>query len=115
MALYMYKFNYSPETWKTLTKEPEDRRIAVSKLLEKLGGKLLHLFYAFDDFDGILVFEAPDNMAAQTAMIAIFSPGHINSMRPTQLFTVEEMMGGMRQAKGLEFRSVPFINPEIPI
>jgi uncharacterized protein with GYD domain len=113
MALYMYKFTYTPETWKKLEKDPEDRRIAINKLMDQIGGKLINLFYAFDDFDGIAVFEAPDDISAQAAMIKIFSPGHIKAIRPTRLYTVEQMMSGMRQAKGLEFRSVPFVNPEV--
>ena len=115
MSLYMYKFSYTSETWKKLEKEPEDRRIAASKLLDMVGGKLLHLFYSFDDFDGIVVFEAPDNISAQAVMIKVFAAGHIKSIKPTLLFTVEEMMTGMRKAKGLEFRSVPFTNPEMLI
>ena len=115
MALYMYKFSYTPETWKRLEKEPEDRRIAVSKLMDMIGGKLIHYFYAFDDFDGIVVFEAPDDVLAQAVMIKVFSAGHIKALRPTMLFTVEQMMAGMRQAKGLEFRSVPFANPDVLI
>lgn len=116
MTLYMYKFSYTPESWKILEKHPEDRRIAISNLMNQIGGKLISFFYAFDDFDGLVIFEAPDDASAQAAIIKIFSHGHVKAIRPTQLFTVENMMAGMRQAKGLEFRSVTFnTNSEVLI
>jgi uncharacterized protein with GYD domain len=116
MALYMYKFTYTPETWKKkLEKKPEDRRIAINRMMDQIGGKLINLFYAFDEFDGLVVFEAPDDVSAQAAMLKIFSHGNIKAIRPARLYTVEQMMAGMRQAKGLEFRSVPFASPEVLI
>jgi H2-forming N5,N10-methylenetetrahydromethanopterin dehydrogenase-like enzyme len=36
MPLYLSKFSYTPETWKRLVSNPEDRRAAAQKYIESL-------------------------------------------------------------------------------
>jgi uncharacterized protein with GYD domain len=102
----MYQFSYTPETWTALENVPEDRRIAVRDLLDRIGGRLLEIYYTFDEYDGIVFFEAPDDIAAKAAIVDIFAPGHLKTIRPTQLFTVEETMQAMHKADKLSFDGV---------
>ena len=45
MALYMIQFAYTSEAWATLTKNPQDRRIPLKEVAQKLGGQLVGLYY----------------------------------------------------------------------
>ena len=53
MPVFMSQFSYATETWKQLADNPEDRRDAIEPLLESLGGRLIAVYYAFGDYDGV--------------------------------------------------------------
>ena len=98
MSLYMSQVSYTREAWAGLVKNPEDRRVAFSALLEKLGGRLLHTYFCFGEYDAIVIFEAPDEVTASSAMFAAITPGHLKATKTTVLFTVEEAVEAMGKA-----------------
>ena len=105
MPLYMTQFSYTPEAWAALLRAPEDRSAAVKRLSEQLGGKLVALYYAFGDYDGVIINEAPDDVTAAAVILAAVSPGHVKSTKTTRLLTVEEAMEAMRKAGGATYRA----------
>lgn len=105
MALYLIQGSYTAEALATLAKNPQDRTPGVSAVMEKLGGRLMHLFYALGDSDIVAIVELPDATAATAAALAIVSPGHLRSYKTTPLLTVEEAMAGMRKAGELSYRA----------
>jgi uncharacterized protein with GYD domain len=92
MATFMTQFSYTAQAWAALTKNPEDRGAAVGALLEKLGCRLLNIYYTLGEYDGFIVFEAPDGTTAGAAIIAATTPGHLKATKTTQLFTMQETM-----------------------
>ena len=64
MPLYMSQFSYTKEAWAALAQNPEDRSEAVGELLESMGGQLVSLYFTFGEYDGFVVFEAPDANSA---------------------------------------------------
>lgn len=105
MALYMVHFAYTAEGWETLVKNPQDRSVAIRELAEKLGGKLVNLYYCFGDYDGVVLLELPDDTAAIVARLAALSRGFLKVSTMTKLFTVEETMEAMRKAGRLAFQA----------
>jgi uncharacterized protein with GYD domain len=103
VALYMYQFAYTAEALATMAKNPQDRRIPVRELVQQLGGRLVDLYYCFGEYDGVGLFEAPDDTAATAVAMAVVTPGHIKAIKTTKLFTVEETMEAMRAAGSLTF------------
>ena len=81
----------------------EDRGAAVSALLEKLGCRLLNIYYSTGDYDGLIIYEAPDGPTAATAIIAATTPGHLKATKTTQLFTMKETMDMAGKAGGLVY------------
>lgn len=98
MALYMTQFSYTSEAWAALIKNPADRTVGLKALVEKMGGKLLHLYYSFGDQDGIAILEAPDEITAAGVVLAAVAPGHLKSTKTTQLLTVEQAVDAMGKA-----------------
>jgi uncharacterized protein with GYD domain len=92
METYMTQFSYTSEAWAALAKNPEDRGAAVKALIEKLGGRLLNIYYSMGDYDGFIIYEAPDSATAATAIIAATTPGHLKATKTTQIFTMEETL-----------------------
>jgi uncharacterized protein with GYD domain len=103
MALYMVQFAYTAEAWATLTKKPQDRSEPLKQATQKLGGRLVGLYYCFGEYDGVALIDIPDDAAAMATSLAAVSPGHIKAIRTTKLFTVEETMEAMRKAGSLGY------------
>ncbi|MDQ3699681.1 MAG: GYD domain-containing protein [Chloroflexota bacterium] len=104
MPMYMTQFAYTPEAWAALVKHPEDRSKVLGRLLEEFGGRLICFYYAFSEYDGVFIFEAPDETTATAALLAVVAPGHDKSIRTTALLTVEQAVEGMRRANGVRYR-----------
>ena len=104
MPTYMTQFAYTPEAWSALVKRPEDRSQVLGQLLESVGGKLICFYYAFSDYDGVFIFEAPDETAAAGALLAVFGPGHNKAIKTTQLLTVRQALDAMKRASGVRYR-----------
>jgi uncharacterized protein with GYD domain len=104
MPLYLTNFSYTPETWARLIGNPEDRRKAAQSYIEAVGGKLHGFWYAFGEYDGYSLWEAPDNVSMATVALAISGGGALSSFETTVLLTVDETMGAMRKAQQIGYR-----------
>ena len=104
MALYMVQFAYTPQAWKQLSKNPEDRTAAVKTLLEQAGCRLESLYYSFGEYDGFLIIEAPNEMDAMTFILAALGPGHLRGTKTTLLIRPSNVVEAMRKAGTLSFR-----------
>ena len=104
MALYLTRFSYSPETWARLSKNPEDRREAARQYIESVGGKLHGFWYAFGEYDGYTLWEAPDNVTMAAVAIAIGSGGALSKIETTVLLTVEETIEALARVQTVGYR-----------
>src|SRR5688572_10008389 len=105
MPLYLSKFNYTPETWARLIKNPEDRRKAAQSYIESVGGKLHGFWYAFGAYDGYILWEAPDNVSMAAAALAISAGGALSSSETTVLLTIDETMDALRKAQQVKYKA----------
>jgi uncharacterized protein with GYD domain len=101
MALFMIQAAYTPEAWARMAQKPEDRREAIRPLAEKVGGKLIDLYFCMGEYDVVLLVEAPDAASAAAASVGAYAAGHLKAIKTTPLFTVEEAMGVMRKVGSL--------------
>jgi len=107
MGFYMCQFAYTPEAWTSMTKNPQDRSKPVNELAQKLGSRVVGLYYYFGDYDGILLFESPDDITANAVIVASMAPGHLKVTRTTRLFTPQETVEIMRKAGSVNFEAGP--------
>jgi len=104
MPLYLTKFSYTPETWARLTKNPEDRRKAAQTYIESVGGKLHGFWYAFGEYDGYNLWEAPDNVSMAAVALAISAGGALSELHTTVLLTVEDTVAALQKASSIKYR-----------
>ena len=104
MAIYMVQFAYTAEALATMAKNPQDRSVPVRELIQKSGGRMIGFYYCFGEYDGVALFEVPDDNTATAIALVAASPGHIKAYKTTKLFTVEETLEAMRKAGGLAFQ-----------
>jgi uncharacterized protein with GYD domain len=105
MALYLTRFSYTPETWARLIDNPEDRRTAAQGYIESVGGTLHGFWYAFGAYDGLTLWEAPDNVSMAAVAAAIGGGGAVTSLETTVLLTVDETMEALRRAGQVQYRT----------
>ena len=104
MPMYLTRFSYTPEAWARMAKNPEDRRNAARSYIESVGGKLHGFWYAFGEFDGYNLWEAPDNVSMAAVAIAIGGGGALSKSETTVLMTVEETLEALGRAGSVGYR-----------
>ncbi|MCC7209213.1 MAG: GYD domain-containing protein [Anaerolineae bacterium] len=105
MPLYLSRFRYTPETWKRMISNPEDRRKAAQSYIESVGGKLHGFWYAFGTHDGYNLWEAPDNVSMAAVALAISGGGSLSSLETIVLLTVDETLDALRKAGQVAYRA----------
>ena len=104
MNFYLTRFSYTPETWARMMKNPEDRRIAARQYIEAVGGKLHGFWYAFGEYNGYCLWEAPGNVSMVAVEIAISSGGALSKFETTVLLTVDQTLDALRRAQTIGYR-----------
>ena len=99
MPLYMTQFAYTPEAWKALVKKPEDRGKVFGELIKKMGGRLISMYYCMGEYDGLVIYEAPDETTAVATILSAIAPGHLRETKTTVVLSVENAMVAMHKAK----------------
>jgi uncharacterized protein with GYD domain len=104
MPLYLGRFSYSPDAIRGLVENPQDRAQAASELCESVGAKLIGLWYAFAEFDGVFLAEAPDNVTAAALAMAVGQSGSFAKFETTVLIDMAEAQEAMRKAAAATYR-----------
>jgi uncharacterized protein with GYD domain len=104
MPMYLTRFSYTPETWARMIRNPEDRRAAAKQYIESVGGKLHGFWYAFGEYDGYNLWEAPDNVSMAATALAIGAGGALSAIHTTVLLTVEETMAALEKSASVTYR-----------
>jgi len=104
VPMYLTRFSYTPEAWARMAKNPEDRRNAARSYIESVGGKLHGFWYAFGEFDGYNLWEAPDNVSMAAVAIALGGGGALSKSETTVLMTVEETLDALGRAGSVGYR-----------
>lgn len=105
MPHYMVQFAYSADAWQALMRKPEDRTAALESLAKQSGGRLVSVFYHFGEFDGTVVFEAPDDATVNAIVMAVLGSGALRASRTTRLFTPKEVVEALGRAGKIVYAS----------
>jgi uncharacterized protein with GYD domain len=98
MPRFLHQVSYTSEAMSRLISNPQDRFEAVRAPIEKLGGKIEHGYFAFGDYDAILITEMPDNVSAAAIALAFAAGGSLRNCTTTPLLTAAEGLDAMRKA-----------------
>jgi uncharacterized protein with GYD domain len=99
MSLYMTQFAYTSDAWATMIKCPSDRGEVLRAFIEKQGGRLIGIYYCFGEYDGVAIYEYPDNLSAMVGAIAPTAQGFLRSTKTTVLFSMDDGVEAMSRAK----------------
>jgi uncharacterized protein with GYD domain len=104
MSYYMCQVSYSRDAINTLIKKPHDRTGVVRAAVEKLGGKLIGFWYAFGEYDAVLIVDMPDASSAAAIPLAASASGALSASRTTVLLTTTEGVAALKKASKCGYR-----------
>ena len=85
MPVFMTQFSYSAQALTALIRTHQDRAEAIRPLLEQQGGRLIYFFNALGEYDGVTIYEAPDELTAATFVAAAITAGYVKASKTTPL------------------------------
>ena len=104
MPYYMLQGAYTSEAWAAQVANPQDRVEIVRPIFEKLGGRIESAYFAFGEYDVVVITEFPDNVSAAAISVALNAGGAFKTAKTTPLMTMEEGIEVMRKAGGTGYR-----------
>jgi uncharacterized protein with GYD domain len=107
MPHYLIQVAYNTSGMGGLVKEPQDRIEKVRPAIEAVGGRIESGYYAFGEYDAILICEMPDNATAAAIALAVGAGGTVSSYRTTVLLTSDEAVQAMRTAGESIYKPAP--------
>jgi len=98
MPHYLHQVGYSREGWQALVKHPQDRVEVIKPAIEKLGCKIKSAWFAFGEYDVVVITEMPDNVNAAAIAMAFAAGGACKAVQTTVLLSVGEAVEAMKKA-----------------
>ncbi|HXY01763.1 MAG TPA: GYD domain-containing protein [Candidatus Limnocylindrales bacterium] len=106
MPYFLHQVSYTPEALARLVANPQDRIEAVRGPIEKLGGRIESGYFAFGEYDAVVITEMPDNVSAAAIAMAFVAGGAVRNSHTTALMTTAEAMDAMRKASTCGYKPV---------
>ena len=103
MSLYMVQFAYTSEAWAALVDSQEDRSVAIAKVAEAMGGRMISYYLTFGEYDGFTLIEAPDEVTAAAIVMVAAKTGHLRATKTTTVLSVEDGIEAMHKARAATF------------
>ncbi len=104
MAHYLIQVSYNNQGISDLVKNPQDRSTAIRSVIEGMGGRIESFYFAFGDYDAVVIAELPDNVSAVAFAMAVGAGGAMRSYKTTVLIPTVEAVEAMRKASTLGYR-----------
>ena len=104
MAHFLVQVAYTSNALATLTNNPQDRTGVIRSLIEKLGGSLQGAWFAFGDYDVVLICQMPDNISAAAFSFAGTAGGAVKAIKTTPLMSIEDGVEALRKASGTGYQ-----------
>ena len=105
MITMMVKFKYTPEAMKSIFLSGDDRKEAMKKMIEPLGGKLIVSYGMQGQYYHMMMIAEFPSMTEYIAVAAkgIFLGGAIADYKAIQLITTETMQSASKLIADIEY------------
>ncbi len=105
MPLFLSQVAYNETGWQALVSNPQNRVEAIRPVVDSLGGRIVNAYFAFGDFDFVLISEFPNNVNAAALAIAAAAGGAVKSIKTTPLLEATEGLEAVRKAASSGYRA----------
>ena len=90
MPKFLHQWTYKEEQVRAMVVDRQKRHDVVRVAIEAFGGKLLHFYFCFGEYDGVAISEFDDNETALACLMTIYGQGRLHTLKTTPLFTPEQ-------------------------
>lgn len=98
MATYISTIKFTEQGFKAI-KDTTKRASAIKVTTKKMGIKLTNVYWTMGAYDGLLIFEAPDDETATGLLLQLASEGNIHTTT-VRAFNAGEMDGILEKMRG---------------
>ena len=107
MTIYITQGRYTDQAIQGFVAKPEDRAIAVRKLMKAAGGRMIAYYVTLGEYDFLVISEGKDLTNLVGALMAGAAGGGITDLKTTVTMTTVDAKKAMAGAKkiGKGFRS----------
>lgn len=101
MPIYITQGRYTRDAIKGMIVRPEDRAEQVSRLMTKVGGRLIGYYVTFGEYDFLAIADVPNDVQMAAALFAAASGGGVTDLRTTVAMTAIEAQGAFAAASDI--------------
>lgn len=105
MPHFLVQASYTTQSTAAMIKNPQDRASAIRPMIERMGGKLHGVWFAFGKYDVVAIAEVPDNVSSAALGLAIGASGAMSAYRTTPLLTTAEGVEAMKKAASIGYQA----------
>ncbi len=98
MSIFITQGNYSESAIKGMVDNPEDRKGAVTNLMESVGAKLLQYYVTTGEYDFMVISEGDDMADVVSGLLIAGSTGGVSNLKTVQAFSTHEFKMAMEKA-----------------
>ena len=106
MPYFLTQASYTSDAWNALMRNPHNRFEALQPVVEKLGGRIVNAFFAYDEYDVVLILEMPDEASAAALAVATAGGGALRATKTTQLITAAQGVEILKKAASCGYKPV---------
>ena len=98
MAQFLFQVAYTSDSWTAQVREHGNVLERIQPLLDGCRGIVTGCFYAFGDYDLVLLADFPSDEEAAAFSLAATAGGSVKSIKTTPLLSVEQGITAMKRA-----------------
>jgi uncharacterized protein with GYD domain len=98
---YISFFQYTGEAWRQMVDRPADRAEAARAAIEDAGGTMSAFYWMLGEYDGLVVYTMPSEIAAAAYSAAVTTSGRIALQRTHQLLDSGQAQNALTLASRL--------------
>lgn len=99
MSTFITQGNYTSEAIKGMVNTPEDRKSAVTGLMESVGAKLVQYYVTTGEYDFLVIAEGDNLTDVLAGLMIAGSSGGVTNLKTVQALTTKEAKRAMEKAK----------------
>ena len=104
MRRYLIQIKYNAASVKGLVVKPQDRKPQAAAIMEKLGGRLIDFWFAFGQWDAVIIVELESDVHAMAVALADVA-GEVGVTQVTALFDMTDAIAAMELAASIDYRA----------
>src|SRR6476620_6619973 len=98
MSQFLFQVSYTSDSWAKQVRDQGNVLERIQPLLDGCKGRVDSCFYAFGDYDLVLIADFPGPEEAASFSLAAIAGGSVKTIKTTPLLTVDQGLAAMARA-----------------